>query len=62
MMKEGSTVRVVSLELEPYVNTSKLFKVISNKPYKDYDGWVEIANEQESIITREKLLEVVSEN
>lgn len=59
MIKEGLIVKVVSLELDPFINTSKLFKVISNKPYGKVDGWIEIANEEESIITREKYLEEV---
>lgn len=61
MFKEGVTVKVASneLELSPYINTSKLFKVVSNKPYGQVGGWVEIANEDESIITQSRFLKEV---
>ena len=61
MFKEGVTVKVASneLELSPYINTSTLFKVVSNKPYGQVDGLVEIANEDESIITQSRFLKEV---
>ena len=60
MFKEGATVKIAcktaELELSPYINTSKRFKVLSNKPFGQVDGWVEIANEDESIITQSRFL------
>jgi len=60
VFKEGAKVKIASktieLELSPYINTSKLFRVISNRPY----GWVEIVNEDgESIITQARFLKEV---
>lgn len=62
MIEKGTTVKVISLELTPYINTSNLFEVVNDKPYGKYDGWIEIANDRESIITREKLVEVVEQS
>lgn len=59
MIEEGLIVKVTSLELTPYINTSKLFKVISIKPYKEHDGWIKITNEEETIVTRQRFVEVV---
>lgn len=60
VIEQGVVVEIISSELDPYINTSKLFTVTSNKPYEKYDGWIEISNEQESIITQNKFVRAIN--